>query len=86
MLKFWILKTVHLYSEIKTYFIVGRKTKDGIVESLEASKETEVAKPDNLAVNIDGEAGGALSTESDTLMNETSASQVINTYMDHVDS
>lgn len=75
-----------MYSEIKTYFIVGRKTKDGIVESLEASKETEVAKPDNLAVNIDGEAGGALSTESDTLMNETSASQVINTYMDHVDS
>lgn len=70
--------------EIKTYFIIGRKKKDGMVETVVEPTEVAPPKPDTATVNLDGDAGLPPSTESDTLMNDTSTSQVVCTRCAHL--
>lgn len=71
--------------EIKTYFIIGRKKGDGVVENVGESTEAATPKPDTTTVNLDGEAGAHLSTESDTLMNDASTNQVPCTHGNHTE-
>ena len=67
---------------MKTYFIIGPKKEEDVVENVAEPNETALPKPEVTAVNIDGETTAPQSTESDTLMNDTSTSQVFHGNID----